>query len=96
MRRQRDDAPKAPPAAAVALRYEGKGAPRVTAKGRGSVAEEILARAKEHGIPLYQDAELAAALSRLPLGEEIPEALYRACAVVIAFAWHLGDRHTPS
>lgn len=82
----------APPRTAVALRYDGKAAPRVTAKGHGAVAQEILARAEQHGIPLYQDAELAAALSRVGLGEEIPHTLYRACAVVIAFAWRLNQR----
>lgn len=83
------------PCMAVALHYEGRGAPRVTAKGRGVVAQEILARAEQHGIPLYQDAELAAALARVGLGEEIPQALYRACAVVIAFAWRLSRRTPP-
>jgi flagellar biosynthesis protein len=83
------------PRAAVALRYEGKGAPRVTAKGSGPVAEEIRARAEQHGIPLYEDAELTAALAHINLGEEIPEALYRACAVVIAFAWRLSGRAPP-
>jgi flagellar biosynthesis protein len=81
-----------PPRTAVALRYEGEGAPRVTAKGYGEIAQAILERAQAHGIPLYEDAALAAALARLPLGQEIPEALYRACAVVIAFAWGLSGR----
>lgn len=76
----------------VALRYDGKAAPRVTAKGRGSLAEEILALAEEHGIPLEKDPELTELLSQIPLGEEIPEALYLAVAEVIAFAYLLSGK----
>lgn len=87
------DKPGTTPLTAVALRYDGTGAPRVTAKGRGPIAEEILARAAQYGIPLYEDAELVAALASLRLGEEIPEVLYRACAVVIAFAFGFASRN---
>jgi len=84
---------KKPPARkAVALRYDGKGAPRVTAKGQGYVAEEILALAHQHHIPLHEDAALAGLLARLELGEQIPEQLYRAVAEVIAFAWKLNGK----
>jgi flagellar biosynthesis protein len=76
----------------VALRYDGTGAPRVTAKGRAAVAERIVALAREHGVPLQDDPDLAAVLARIPLGEEIPEALYRAVAEVIAFAYLLSGR----
>jgi len=84
---------KNPPARkAVALHYDGKGAPRVTAKGQGYVAEEILALARQHNIPLREDAALAGLLGRLELGEQIPEPLYRAVAEVIAFAWRLNGK----
>jgi len=80
---------------AVALRYDGTGAPRVTAKGRAEVAERIVALAREHGVPLQDDPDLAAVLARIPLGEEIPEALYRAVAEVIAFAYLLSGKWPP-
>lgn len=87
------EADKTPPARkAVALRYDGKGAPRVTARGQGYVAEEILALARQHNIPLHEDAALAGLLARLELGEQIPEKLYRAVAEVIAFAWRLNGK----
>lgn len=70
---------------AVALHYEAGGVPRVTAKGRGAVAEAILASAKASGVPLEENAALAEALARVDLDAEIPEALYRAVAEVIAF-----------
>lgn len=74
---------------AVALHYSGRGAPRVLAKGNGLVAENIVRIAKSHGIPLDEDAALAAALSRVDLNREIPRELYVAVAQVLAFAWYV-------
>ena len=72
---------------AVALHYNGNGAPRVVAKGGGDVARHIIATAREHRVPLEEDAALASALSRLDLGKEVPGDLYVAVAHVLAFAW---------
>ena len=72
---------------AVALRYDGENAPRVTAKGNDLVAEEMMRIAEAHDVPLYPNPELATALVQIPLGEEVPEELYRAVAEVIAFAY---------
>lgn len=72
---------------AVALHYNGNGAPRVIAKGGGVVADKIIETAREHRIPLEEDAALAASLSRLDLGTEVPRELYIAVAHVLAFAW---------
>ncbi len=75
------------PTLAIALHYEKKdgGAPRVIAKGRGEVGEKIIAAAREHGVPLEENAALAQALSTVELGDEIPEELYRAVAEVLTF-----------
>lgn len=80
------------PTTAVALHYDGKEAPRVTAKGTGELAEKIIALAKEHGIPLQEDAALISLLSKLDLGDEIPPALYTAVAEIIAFAYILNGK----
>lgn len=72
---------------AVALRYDGNEAPRVTAKGRDELAQHIIHKAEEAGIPRYPEPELAPILAQVPLGDEVPEALYRAVAEVIAFAY---------
>ncbi len=77
---------------AVALQYDGTNAPRVTAKGRDRLAEQIVQIARQHGIPLQENEPLAAVLSRVELGEEIPESLYLAVAQVIAFAYHLSGK----
>lgn len=81
------NAPRKQRQLAVALEYSGDGAPRVTAKGSGEVAEAIMKAAAEHGIPLRSDHELVEVLAQLPLDTEIPETLYRAIAEVIAFAY---------
>lgn len=77
-------------AKAVAIHYDAeKGAPRVTAKGRGLIAEQIIELAEEHGVHIHESPELVDVLVRLELGEEIPEALYRAIAEIIAFTYSL-------
>jgi flagellar biosynthesis protein len=75
--------------AAIALHYtEGK-TPRITAKGQAALADEIVALAREHDIPLHEDKQLVALLSQLELGSEIPRELYIAVAEVLAFAYML-------
>lgn len=72
---------------AVALHYTGSGAPRVVAKGGGEVAARIMEAARQHSVPMQEDAALAATLSKIDLGREIPRELYVAVAHVLAFAW---------
>ncbi|OBS09793.1 EscU/YscU/HrcU family type III secretion system export apparatus switch protein [Acidihalobacter prosperus] len=80
---------------AVALRYDGEGAPKITAKGRGEIGKRIIELAQAHQVPLRQDAELCQVLAQVPLGEEIPEALYVAVAEVLAFAYRLSGQDLP-
>jgi flagellar biosynthesis protein len=82
------------PTRAVALRYdrEKDGAPRVVAKGQGSVAQNIIAIARDHGVPLHEDPDLVATLSALDLDTEIPPELYRAVAEVLVFIYRLNAR----
>lgn len=74
---------------AIALYYDDKNAPEVTASGCNEIAEEIIALAREHKIPIYENAELADLLSKLNLNEEIPEFLYLTIAEIIAFVYFL-------
>lgn len=74
---------------AVALYYDGSGAPQVTAKGLGEEAQAIIDLAREHNVPLCDNPALVALLSEIELGESIPEALYIAVAHIIGFAWEL-------
>ncbi|NPV28180.1 MAG: FhlB domain-containing protein [Firmicutes bacterium] len=76
---------------AVALRYrkDKDRAPRVVAKGKGEVAARIIEEAERHGVPLYEDPELASLLVKLPLESEIPPELYHAVAEVLVFIYQL-------
>jgi len=75
----------AKPLLAVALRYEAPDAPRVVAVGRGDLGQKIIDTAREHGVPLEENAPLAEALSRVEVESEIPPQLYEAMSVIIAF-----------
>ena len=79
---------------AVALRYDpSSGAPRVVAKGRGTIATRIRERAHEHRVPLVKDVPLARAVHRAcEVGDEIPPELYAAIARVLAFLFSLKAR----
>lgn len=80
---------------AIALEYDGMNAPQVSATGEDALAEQIIALAREHGVPLLENAELAGLLARLDPGDEIPVTLYRCVAQIIAFAYHLRERFPP-
>ncbi len=79
----------------VALKYDGDNAPKVTAKGEGITAQQILELAEKHGVPLQNEPELARILAQVPLGDEIPQELYIAVAEVIAFAYMISDKTPP-
>ena len=77
---------------AVALHYDKSGAPRVVAKGRGSIGEKIIEVAKAHDIPIEENEVLAGALANVELGDEIPAELYKAVAEVLIFVLRLSGR----
>ena len=83
------------PRQAIALSYDGRHTPTLTAKGDDELAEMILAIAREHEVPIYENAELVKLLARLELGDEIPPELYRVIAEIIAFAWYLKGKCPP-
>jgi flagellar biosynthetic protein FlhB len=75
---------------AVAIRYRrgADRAPILLAKGVGLMAEEIIALAREHGVPIVEAPPLARAMYRhVEPDEHVPVALYRACAEVLAYIW---------
>ena len=81
---------------AVALAYDAPKAPRVVAMGRGDFGARIIAKAREHGVPLEENPALAEALSQVPVEDEIPEALYLAVAEVIGFLMRAAEGIEPS
>lgn len=76
---------------AVALGYNAgvHDAPKVMAKGKGLVAQQIIEKAKENDVPIQEDPSLIEVLSQLELNERIPEELYQAVAEVFSFIYHL-------
>ena len=84
------EAPPAVPPSAVALAYQsGDGAPKVVAKGRGLLAEQIIARAREHEVFVHESKELVALLMEVELDDQIPPALYRAVAELLAWLYQV-------
>ena len=77
---------------AVALHYDRSGAPRVVAKGRGSLGEKIIEVARAHDVPIEENELLAGALAHVELGDEIPAELYKAVAEVLIFVLRLSGR----
>ena len=79
---------------AVALRYDKdrEDAPRVVAKGRGFVAQQLLAIAKRNAVPVYQNQTVTQLLMAVELDREIPPDLYQAVANVLAFVYRMDGR----
>jgi flagellar biosynthesis protein FlhB len=99
--RARQEVPRAdallvnPTHIAIALRYrKGEGrAPRVTAKGKGQLAEHMRELARENGIPIVEDIPLARLLYRkVKVGREIPAQTYKAVAAILAFVYRVTGR----
>jgi flagellar biosynthesis protein len=76
---------------AAALQYtrEQEGSPTLVAKGEDDLAEEIVAVAREHGVPIHSDPALVGVLSRLNLDDQIPPQLFVAVAAVLGFIYRL-------
>jgi flagellar biosynthesis protein len=85
--------PLQPQSRAVALRYDqdALAAPQVVAKGCGLLAEKIRAIARQHGIPLYEDADLVEMLSQVDIDREIPVELYGAVAEVLSWVYRANE-----
>ncbi len=86
---------------AVALEYGRHKAPVLTAKGDEELARRIVAEAKKQGVYVAEDPRLLAMLSRLEVGQEIPEEMFTAVAVILAWVYWLkgmqpGDEKTKS
>lgn len=89
--------PSDPPRSAAALSYtQSDHAPRVVAKGYGLVADQIIARAREHGVFMHESKEMVALLMQVDLDRDIPAALYRAVAELLAWLYRLEEERTLS
>lgn len=84
------------PLRSTALQYdpEENGAPKVIATGQRKIAEQILAEARKHNIPIHEDPDLTAALATVNLGEEIPVELYQVVAEVLAYIYRVTNKYS--
>jgi flagellar biosynthesis protein len=82
------------PPLAVALRYEPgtRGAPHIVASGRGAIAERILELAREHGIAVRENADLAEMLDAIGVGERIPAAAFAVVAEILFYVLKANGR----
>lgn len=80
---------------AVALQYDktSDNAPKITAKGRGESANNIIKIAKEHKIPIKKDEDLVELLSQIDIDKEIPTSMYKAVAEIFAFIYDLSNKN---
>jgi len=75
---------------AIALAYEASDyAPKVVAKGRGLIAEQIIAKAKENGVFVHESKDLVALLMQVDLDDHIPPELYLTIAEILAWLYRL-------
>ncbi|OMF36823.1 FhlB domain-containing protein [Paenibacillus sp. FSL H8-0548] len=86
---QANDSPQSSIKKAIALKYEPgeKTAPVLIAKGKGHLADLILEKAKENGIPVQEDSSLVEVLSKLDIDQEIPSELYTLVAEILSFVY---------
>ena len=80
---------------AAALKYDTQkdAAPKVVAKGQGTVAEKIIELAKKNNVPIKSDPGLVQILSKLDIDEQIPTELYKAVAEILAFVYSANNRY---
>lgn len=83
---------------ALSLQYikGSDNAPKVTAKGQGWVAEKIIAMAEDKNIPIKKDKDLIELLGKIDVGQEIPEALYKVVAELLAWVYQLNNEYPPN
>jgi flagellar biosynthesis protein len=76
---------------AVALKYDAQSssAPKVTAKGEGNVAKNIIKLAQENDVPIQKDEDLVELLSKVELDREVPAEMYKAVAEVFSFIYKM-------
>lgn len=85
------------PLKAVVLAYSPQDdlAPRLVAKGQGELAERLILKAQEHGLPIHKDPELVRFLMKVDIEESIPPALYVAVAHILALVWKAEELKNP-
>ncbi len=76
---------------AAAIKYDAQNdaAPRITALGKGYVAQRMIQAAREKSVQVVKDKGVSAVLHKLNVGDEIPEQLYKAVAQILVFVYSI-------
>jgi flagellar biosynthesis protein len=80
---------------AIALKWKPQveAVPKVTASGKGDLADEMIRLAKMNGIPIREDRDLVQILSLLDVGESIPPKIHTAIAEILVFIYWANQQH---
>jgi flagellar biosynthesis protein len=75
---------------AVSVKYDATNdsAPRITASGKGKIAEQILNIAFANGVRVREDSDLVEILSAIELNELIPLEAFTAVAEILNYVYH--------
>jgi flagellar biosynthesis protein len=96
MTQDKTPSPEIPKTIAVALEEQGDGlAPKITATGRGFVAEQILSIAFANGVKVREDADLVQILSAVDVDSDIPTEAYAAVAEILAYVYRANGQVPP-
>ncbi len=88
-RSEREHPDRRPLAVAIDNHPGRSGAPRVVAKGRGALAEQILQIAFDRGIRVRSDADLAEILATMEIDSEIPLQALAAVAEILSYVYRV-------
>lgn len=84
-----------PVAVAIEDAKTGKEVPKVTAAGRGKIAEQILQIAYENGINVREDGALAEMLASVDLDSPIPPEAFLAVAEILSYLYRASGEPNP-
>ncbi len=87
--------PKNPTAVAITHDDNTDALPRITAAGRGKLAEQILQLAFENGIKVREDSALAEMLAKVELDSPIPSEAFLAVAEVLTYVYKANGQPNP-
>ena len=84
-----------PKTIAVAVEEAGGATPKVSATGRGFVAEQILEIAFARGIKVREDADLVQVLAALDVDTDVPTEAFAAVAEILAYVYRSNGQIPP-
>ena len=87
--------PKRKTAVSLKEQENKRRAPKITAAGRGKIAEQILQLAYENGIKVREDSDLAEMLARIEIESPIPTEAFGAVAEILSYVYRANGQPNP-